>query len=257
MASAKSRFRNHYKSNHWATYRKNLIEHVGFRCEKCGKRQSEGAILQVHHLHYVFDCLPWEYSFESVEVICKGCHADLHGKIPPKSGWDFVCDTDTGSINEQCDVCGTDIRYIYTVQHPDWGILDVGVECCDKMTSTDYASQIQKYNTSYWRRRKQFINSPKWKNTRGYEYRFYRGFEFIIKSERINRKYFIEMSSEKFQFLKGTKLFEKINDAKGHIFDIVENGEARCFWDKHVRKTRSRKIGYASARNMPTAISEI
>jgi len=257
MASSKSQLRNHYKSNYWAAYRKNLVERVGFRCEKCGKRQSEGAILQVHHLHYVPNRVPWEYSFGSVEVLCKGCHAEIHGKIPPKSGWDFVCETDTGSITEQCDVCGTDIRYIYTVQHPDWGILDVGVECCDRMTSTDYASQHQKHISRYWRRRSRFVKSPKWKNARGYEYRSYGGFEFMIKTKIIDGTYFIEVSSGKLQFQKGTKLFEHIDDAKGHIFDIVENGEAKWFWDKHVRRTRARKIGYASARKMPTAISYI
>jgi hypothetical protein len=198
--------------------------------------------------------LPWEYGVEEVEVLCKGCHAEIHGLIPPKHGWDLVCVTDAGSPSERCDRCRTDIRYIYTVQHPNWGILDVGVECCDDMTSTDAASEHQKNIQKYWRRWNTFVKSKKWKKRLNYEYRIYKGFDFKVSCCQYDQKYFIEMSADKFVFVKGKQLFTSMDEAKAHIFDIIEDGRAAKFWHGRTHRMSKHRAKLRGAVGMRSTV---
>lgn len=49
---------------------------VKMKCEVCGSTER----LQVHHVGYKTGLLPWEYTCNDVKVLCRNCHARVHGK---------------------------------------------------------------------------------------------------------------------------------------------------------------------------------
>ncbi|RJQ57364.1 MAG: HNH endonuclease [Stygiobacter sp.] len=211
-----------FKTN-WDHFRKEVIELDNHTCVKCGRTVSDEVVLQVHHKKYIAGKLPWDYSYSDCETLCKGCHAELHGKIPPKSGWTLHYYDDFGDISEKCDYCGTDIRYVFYISHPSWEPLGVGTICCDDLTSTTYASELKKGLESYSRRLKCFIESPKWNNCDNAW--------FIIQ-----KKYFIgiELSKGEYQLIvnsvKGKLRFKSLNEAKTKVFNLLSDGSLEnCF----------------------------
>jgi hypothetical protein len=115
-----------YRKNDWAVFRKEIIELDGGVCKKCNRSESDGVILQVHHKEYIRGKLPWEYPYQMCETLCKGCHAEEHGRVPPKSGWEYCGSNDLGDLNGTCELCGTSIRYVFYVSHEKWPTLEVG-----------------------------------------------------------------------------------------------------------------------------------
>lgn len=89
----------------WEAFRREIIELDGGVCVRCKRCESEGAVLQIHHREYLQGCLPWNFPYNLCETLCKGCHAETHGKIPPKSGWEYLSDEDLGDLCETCDYC--------------------------------------------------------------------------------------------------------------------------------------------------------
>jgi HNH endonuclease len=68
------RYQEFLRSEYW----RNKAEHFklvrGNQCEECGTSEH----LHVHHLHYL---KPWGHEDENdVEVLCRDCHADKHGR---------------------------------------------------------------------------------------------------------------------------------------------------------------------------------
>lgn len=61
------------KDPRWLDFAFEVIEEKG-PCAWCGSEDQ----LQVHHLVYYQNTLPWEYSFEDVEVLCSECHTRIH-----------------------------------------------------------------------------------------------------------------------------------------------------------------------------------
>jgi hypothetical protein len=43
--------------------------------------EDKPTILHVHHLHYVFGHLPWDYKMESLVSVCHKCHFDIHQRV--------------------------------------------------------------------------------------------------------------------------------------------------------------------------------
>lgn len=213
--------KNQYRTNRWVAYREELIELDGGACVKCGRTREAGAILQVHHKKYIAGKAPWEYPYDLCETLCKRCHAAEHGEIRPESGWEYVGEDDLGGLYGTCDRCGTNLRYVFFVQHPNWESMSVGTVCCDDMTCTQIASEKRKYDD----RLKLFIKSKRWTEADK---------RFRIKQKQIeiqiipaNSGYSIHMNSK-----KGKTAYPTLDAAKTRVFDFIESGDA----DKYFKR---------------------
>lgn len=60
----------------WFAFRQFVFAVRGHKCEVCGSTER----LQVHHVGYKKGLLPWEYTCNDVKVLCRNCHARVHGK---------------------------------------------------------------------------------------------------------------------------------------------------------------------------------
>src|SRR5262249_55578770 len=126
---------------------------------------ADDVVLQVHHKHYVAGRKPWEYAYADCETLCRGCHGAEHGKVAPRRGWEFVGSHDLGDLIGNCELCGTQLRYLYLIQHHKWPSMEVGTDCCDDLTDSTEASE---YLTAYKgraERAKRFVSSPRWKTS--------------------------------------------------------------------------------------------
>lgn len=60
----------------WKAFREFIFAVRGHKCEKCGAT----TYLQVHHPKYIPGRKAWEYTCKEVKVLCRTCHAAVHGK---------------------------------------------------------------------------------------------------------------------------------------------------------------------------------
>ena len=60
----------------WKAFREFIFVVRGKRCEKCGNTNH----LQIHHPKYIPRRMAWEYTCREVQVLCRKCHAETHGK---------------------------------------------------------------------------------------------------------------------------------------------------------------------------------
>lgn len=60
----------------WLAFRKFVFVVRGCKCEMCGSYEH----LQVHHIKYKEGLRSWEYTCNDVMVLCRNCHAKIHGK---------------------------------------------------------------------------------------------------------------------------------------------------------------------------------
>jgi len=215
---------NPYRSADWHAFRREVIALDGGACNRCGSRADDGAVLQVHHKQYLVGRKPWEYPFQLCEAICRGCHAVEHGKIPPRTGWEFIGCDDLGDLSGSCDYCGEQIRHVFLVCHPAWSAMEVGTVCCDKLTSTDEASAhltaVVRMNT----RRKTFVSSPRW-------YTDSQPFHTINQRTAAGWKVQITVAPYRGGYLlviegrSGKRVFPSVITAKAAAFDACESGE--------------------------------
>ena len=218
--------KNLYRSAIWASFREEVIELDGGACTRCGRTRDSGAVLQVHHKEYRTGKAPWEYPLELCETLCKGCHAEEHGKIPPQSGWELVAMDDLGGLYGSCEGCQTALRYVFFIQHPKWHPMAVGTDCCDRLTGTDSASNIRKYDD----RLKRFINSRRWEEVYGYHLITQK--HILIQIIPDEGGYRIKMNGT-----KGKVLYESVPAAKTRAFAFLESGEADRFFSRKSRAT--------------------
>jgi hypothetical protein len=198
----------------WYSFRNRLIiERAHNECEECGRHGNEN-ILQVHHECYIKGRKPWEYPDNMCKVLCKRCHAEIHGKIPPSYGWELLFDEDLGDLNGNCEFCGTSIRYVFYVIHPKWlTVMGIGTICCDYYTGTKAASTKRRYMA----RLRRFIDSRRWHNHTGYCW--IRQQDHYIKISRTSRGYTITIDR-----VRGKKFFDSIELAKAKAFEVIETG---------------------------------
>ncbi|WP_310541591.1 recombinase family protein [Phenylobacterium sp.] len=64
-----------------------------------------------------------------------------------------------------CELCGTSIRHVFFVQHPNWPSMEVGEQCCDHITCSEAASSHMESMRRFSERRKRFVSSPRWTKT--------------------------------------------------------------------------------------------
>lgn len=210
---------NPYSSKEWKAFRSHVLLLDNHQCATCGRGADDGATLHVHHKEYVAGRLPWQYAFDKCEALCAGCHAAEHGLIPPKVGWEFAGQDDLGDLCGNCELCGTEIRHVFLVHHPNWVSLEVGEVCCDHLTDTHIASNFMESMRRYNARRKRFVGSSRWQfNRRGHEY--IKQQQILIELRDLDAGFQIRMNGT-----KGKVLYQNAIEAKARAFDVLESQE--------------------------------
>lgn len=210
-----------YRTTEWQRFRAGVIEADGGACTDC-RRSPPEVVLQVHHDGYDRGKKPWEYPMERCRTLCKGCHARGHGKLPPRGGWDYIGEEDLGDRVGRCELCGTEIRYVHLIDHSDWFPMEVGCDCCDRLTGTSEASAEEKRRRNKANRRRTFIRSRKWEDQDGVLAREFGSVRIKIDSDADG--YFAELND-----LAGRKRFQIQDEAQVFVFDFIDSGEAETY----------------------------
>lgn len=214
-----------YTKSEWKKFRDDLIELDGYKCKECGRSRPE-VILQVHHKNYIKGRLPWEYPLQQCETLCKYCHSLKHSITKPQTGWDFIGQEDLGDLSGICENCGASIRHSFLIEHADWGVMEVGTFCCDKLTDTNRASNLLESQTSYKSRKNRFINSKRWK----YVNNLYSISQGSFKIEiAVNEDYYIITIHGQ----TSRRKYESLKSAQAKVFDVLESGEFLVYLEKH------------------------
>lgn len=236
-----------YSSASWRALRQQIFKRDGWRCIICGKLCDEKD-LQVHHLYYLKDNMPWDYPEEALISMCKGCHGKEHGHIKPTSGWEYVGFNDLGDMSGECEYCHTELRYEHILYHKKWGYLTTGEQCANNLTTTDIASENEKERRRIADNQSRFIQSHKWKvyatKNGGYGH-FLHQDSFKIKIWEHTRDCEIEVEYNQrniyyqndghghwVKLPRGKRRFNSVTDAKAHVFRMLENGTL----EKYIRK---------------------
>lgn len=214
-----------YHKSDWKIFRDELLELDGYKCKDCGRTNSE-VVLQVHHKAYIKGHKPWEYPLKDCETLCKGCHSSRHGITKPQIGWEFIGQDDLGDLNGICENCGASIRHCFFIQHENWGIIEVGTFCCDKLTDTNIASNFLESQTSYKSRKDRFLNSKRW-NFEKKKYSIKQS-SFEIEITEKKSSFFIKIHN-----LQSKKEYQSLTDAKSKVFDVIESGEFMEYLSRH------------------------
>jgi hypothetical protein len=184
----------------------------------------------VHHKRYIAGRLPWEYPFEDCETLCAGCHAAHHGKIPPKVGWEVAGYDDLGELSGACELCGTEIRHVFLVQHENWPSMEVGEVCCDHLTCSEIASNHMESVRRYGDRKKRFVGSPRWQQYRaGHEY--ISQDHIFVELRHLPSGFQLRMNGR-----KGKTSYPDSLEAKARAFDVLESQKHADFI-KRIRRT--------------------
>lgn len=67
-----SRYSELLKNPKWQRMRLEILNRDGWKCRRCGEDTKN---LQVDHLYYLRDRLPWEYDPTALQTVCESCHA--------------------------------------------------------------------------------------------------------------------------------------------------------------------------------------
>ncbi|GGB69319.1 hypothetical protein GCM10010833_25700 [Blastomonas aquatica] len=152
----------------------------------------------------------------------------------PKRGWTLIATDDLGDLSGQCELCRTDLRYVFAVEHPKWGAMAVGTDCCDKLTVSTEASEYQERYLKLVEKRKRFVISPLWKKTEA-------GFHTI---KRGGIAAFIFPNNKNFRIgfdgVAGKVDYQTLLDAKIAIFEFIETGEAAAYLERRRKKINER-----------------
>lgn len=219
-----------YRTTDWAAFRAAVIRRDGGACTHCGRGSADGVVLQVHHAEYMPGRKPWAYPAALCITMCKGCHAALHGHIPPKFDWEHIAWDDLGDLIGTCECCGTAIRYVFMISHRKWRPMEVGQHCCDNLTSTQVATDILESKLRYAARLRRFLASPKWRE----------GFNGEINIRHCKRVIRVVPKDGQFCLvidLNGGKAqYPTLDDAKAKAFEVLESGA----FDKYLARRRVR-----------------
>jgi hypothetical protein len=208
-----------YRTKEWRAFREEIIRLDEGCCARCGRSMTDGAILHVHHKSYIRGREPWEYPYAACESLCQSCHAQEHGIIPPKTGWELIGYDDLGDLVGCCDYCGTAIRYVFLLQHEKWMALEVGEFCCDALTASTYASSFMHSRRRYLDRRKRFACSSRWvMGSRGILQLRQHGINVAVIPT--NTQYKLKMNGH-----LGRLVFASALEAKMKAFDVIESGK--------------------------------
>lgn len=212
-----------YSDKSWKRYCSEQIKLHSGVCTDC-LRSSKEVVLQVHHIHYVKGRMPWEYSYDECEVLCRGCHAKEHGIIMPSKDWVLIGEDDLGGLDGECEKCHQELRYAHMITHPKWGTMIVGAQCCNNLTESTIGSESHADFLNYINRRKTFIDSSKW-NASSDGKRSTQRAGIAIQIEPTDAgKFRVHLNGVKGKIEHATLLEAQIS-----LFDFIESGDAAEF----------------------------
>lgn len=208
--------RNLYRDRRWLELRDRVLKRDEYVCVNCDSRPEDTRSMQVHHRRYLPGRFPWEYDLNDLETLCQGCHAITHGKIRPSEGWIECNEEDLEDVCGECEICGTAIRYVFTIWHTNWPeSFEVGCECCDAMTGLSMS------------RRERFVKSPLWKRFKLAAYRKHKGHTIAVNMHHSG--FFRIMIDGQL----GQHKRSSMDDAMKLAFDVIESGLFDKWRDKH------------------------
>ncbi|GFM32420.1 HNH endonuclease [Desulfovibrio subterraneus] len=227
------------KKKEWENFRTKILEIDNFRCTKCGRGREDGVVLQVHHKKYIRGRQLWQYDYDDCATLCKGCHAETHCIIMPKTNWVLAYHEDLGDLVGTCELCGSSLRHAYFIEHEHWQGIIVGTYCCDNLTDTTLASNHIESQNRYNRRLKTFLNSSKWFS---YNDRELHSKNYICSHSIDHKKHkvvIIETTIGYFlriNFVAGETNFSSFEEAKEKAFFMIESGTFRTYVEKKAGK---------------------
>lgn len=214
---------NLYSHAEWLQFREDGIKLDGGRCVRCLRSRADGVVLQLHHKAYKSGRLPWQYGHDECETLCKGCHAEEHGHIMPRSDWELIATDDLGDLCGNCEYCDTELRYTFLIHHPNWGFMSVGTKCCDRFTDTAEASEHHAEFVRRNARRKKFVSSSRWSELQS-------GATIIeragITVKILPTEHGFRVSLDE---ANGKQEYPTLLDARMKAFDLIESGEATTY----------------------------
>ena len=230
---------NLYRHADWLRFRSEVIKLHGGCCARCLRSSdADAVVLQVHHIAYLPGRKPWEYGHTECEALCKGCHAVEHGLIMPQSGWQLLGSDDLGDLVGNCELCSTELRYVYAIYHDAWGAMAVGIDCCDRLTETTAASEHHARYTKSVDMRKRFVKSKRWKIDH-FGNHCIRQKRIDVRIVKLGDQYAILMND-----MTGRERFASILDAKIKAFDSIDTGKAIEYFSR-LRERRNRELSEA------------
>lgn len=247
-----------YNSSLWRARCLQIIRADGGKCCQCGRKDPD-VILQVHHKKYIPGRKPWEYPQEDLITLCKGCHAREHNLLKdaiPQYGWKYEGMDDLEDIEETCQLCGTEIRYVHYLSHSDFGCIVVGSVCADKLLNNEQASTNEHTFKIEQQRLQRFIYSPKWKHRKNcYIYENLDDFKIMVIEKEfgcyitIFYKYHREMNSgcivECENKIHSNTKYKSIEEAKRKIFGAITSRKIYRYLITH-GMPRPNEIVYSS-----------
>ena len=229
-------FASYYRRTEWKEFRLRILKRDNYICCNCKQQKSERE-LQVHHKQYINGKKIWEYADDDVITLCKKCHAEIYGIIPPSCDWEYVEVDDLGDLSGICEYCGNKIRFEHTIYHHSYGLLRVGCLCADSLTGNTIASERDETYKKFNAKKERFVNSPKWghyENKKCSLY-FYNRFvspyniEYKIKIWDNKHSFYIQVVNEELKFDSNynnpKKRYSSLDEAKRKIFEVITNGE--------------------------------
>lgn len=227
-----------YRNQKWILLRKRIFERDNFKCCRCEMGPKE-VTLQVHHLEYLPGKKLWEYQDDSLITLCKSCHAEEHGLIPPKSGWIYCGENDLEDLIGECEYCGSSLRYEHYISHPKWGEMIVGSSCADSLTGTTFASETEKKRKIIFSRFKTFRDSPRWKKIKNRYFRNYENFKIFIWDNTTHHKasigfwYKNKLGIIKYEFVSNGVKYTSLDEAKHAVFESIRMGRFQRYVKKN------------------------
>jgi hypothetical protein len=122
-----------------------------------------------------------------------------------------------------------------TISHPAWGVLDVGEQCCDRLTSEIDASGHLRLWKSAGERKARFLASSLWTRIGGSLCRCYRDFYCEVHPD--GDGYRLKLSCVGRGEIPGRTVFASEDEAKARLFDLVETGELANVFAKRFPRT--------------------
>ena len=218
-----------YHRNQWKECTERILKRDEYTCQKCGAK-GDSVKLQVHHLRYIQGRKAWEYDDADLVTLCKGCHAERHGKIMPRSGWIYQYSEDLEDLSGECELCGNPIRFAHTIFHPDWGYLTVGCVCAENLTSTESMKEFEEERKKLSGRYKRYMNSNRWTHKKNGSFITLDDYNIEIWNNVTNIRLRI-FRVEKDQYsgfnhrreIQTRKFFDSIDEAKSYAFWQIAN----------------------------------
>jgi len=69
------KYEDQLQTAEWFAFRLDVLAVRGHECEDC---RTADLPLNIHHCHYDFERLAWQYDYNEVKVLCRECHEALH-----------------------------------------------------------------------------------------------------------------------------------------------------------------------------------